>query len=52
MSAADWQVELHALAVRFSGYGVGPDLVCLTLAQAWGLFVFLRRVAARGDGDA
>ena len=51
MSSADWLDELQLLAVRCSGNGVGPNLACLTLAQAWGLFVFLRRLAA-GGADA
>ena len=46
--AASWLEELQSLAVRFSGYGIGPDLAGLTLAQAWGLFLFLRRLAAVG----
>lgn len=45
---ASWLDELQSLAVRFSGYGIGPDLAGLTLAQAWGLFLFLRRLAAVG----
>ena len=40
-SPADWLDELQSLVVRFSGYGIGPDLVGLTLARAWGLFLFL-----------
>ena len=43
-----WLDELRSLTVRFSGYGIGPDLAGLTLAQAWGLFLFLRRLAAEG----
>ena len=45
---ASWLVELQALAERFSGYGIGPDIAGLTLAEAWGLFVFLRRIAQGG----
>ena len=48
-SPADWLDEVQLLAVRFSGYAIGPDLAGLTLAQAWGLFLFLRRIA---DGAA
>ena len=40
-AAADWLDELQSLAARFSGYGIGPDQVGLTLARAWGLFLFL-----------
>jgi hypothetical protein len=43
---ASWLNELQALAVRFSGYGIGPDLAGLTLAEPWGLCLFLRRLAA------
>ena len=49
--AGSWLDELQSQAVRFSGYGIGPDLAGLTLAQAWGLFLFLHRLAA-GVADA
>ena len=42
---ASWLDDLQSLAVRFSGYGIGPDLAGLTLTQAWGLFLFVRRLA-------
>ena len=45
---AGWLEELQSLAVRFSGYGIGPDLAALTLTQAWGLYLFLARLAAEG----
>ena len=45
MSAAAWLQDLQALAARFSGYGVGPDLAALSLAEAWGLYVFLHKLA-------
>jgi hypothetical protein len=45
MSAAAWLEDLQELAARFARYGIGPDLAALTLAEAWGLFVFLRRLA-------
>ena len=48
---AAWLDELQSLAARFSDYGVGPDLAGLKQAQAWGLFLFLRRLAA-GSADA
>ena len=49
MSRPDlWLVELQSLAVRFSDYGIGPNLTGLTLAQAWGLLMFLRRLAGEG----
>ena len=40
-----WLAELQSLAVKYSAYGVGPDLGGLTLAQCWGLYLFLRRIA-------
>ena len=49
MTGAPWLEELEMLAVRFSGYGIGPDVASLTLAQAWGVFVFLRRMAGGAD---
>ncbi len=48
MSAPRWLDDLHALAARFSGYGITPDLAALTLAEAWGLYVFLEKLAAAG----
>ena len=47
--AAQWLEELQWLAARFSGHGISPDLAGLTLAQVWGVFVFLRRVAGGAD---
>lgn len=49
MTGAAWFEELQWLAVRFSGCGIGPDVAGLTLAQAWGVFVFLRRMAGGAD---
>ena len=43
--AAPWIEELQWLTVRFSCYGIGPDFAGLTLAQAWGVLLFLRRMA-------
>ena len=42
---AAWLGELQSLAARFSDYGIVPDLAELTLAEAWGVFVFLHRIA-------
>lgn len=49
MSGAAWLEDFQALAARFAALGIGPDLANLTLAQAWGLFVFLSRLAGNGD---
>lgn len=45
MKPAAWLEDLQALAARFAGLGIGPDLATVTLAEAWGIFVFLRRLA-------
>ena len=47
-AAAEWLGRLQGLAVRFSVAGIGPDLAWLTLAEAWGVFMFLQRLAAGG----
>ena len=44
-----WLDELQSLAARLGGHGIGPDLAGLTLAQAWGLFVFLRYLTGGAD---
>lgn len=49
MNTPAWLEDLQALAARFGAYGIGPDLAALTLAQAWGLYRFLCRVAGGGD---
>ena len=52
IAAADWPDQLRGLAFRFSAYGIGPELAGLTLADAWGLFLFLRRLAGGGAAGA
>ena len=47
--SAQWFDELEWLAARFSGYGIGPDLAGLTLAQLLGVFIFLRRLSGGAD---
>ena len=49
MNAPAWLEDLQALAARFAGLGIGPDLAALTLAEAWGLYRFLARIAGSGD---
>ena len=49
MNAPAWLEDLQALAARFAGLGIDADLAALTLAEAWGLLVFLRRLAGGGD---
>ena len=45
---AAWLSELESLTVRFGTFGIGPDLASLTLADAWGLYRYLSRVAVGG----
>jgi hypothetical protein len=45
MRAAAWLEDLQMLVARFAGHGIGPDLAALTLAEAWGLYVFLNKLA-------
>jgi hypothetical protein len=47
-AAAEWLDRLQCLAVHFSVAGIGPDLAGLTLAEAWGVVMFLQRLAAGG----
>lgn len=49
MNGPGWLEDLHALAARFDWMGIGPDLAELTLAEAWGLYRFLTRIAGGGD---
>lgn len=49
MKALAWLDDLQALAACFSGYGIAPDMVGMSLAQAWGLYRFLCRLAGSGD---
>ena len=51
MKRRDWQTQLRELAARFTAYGIDADLASLTLAEAWGVYRFLLRLAA-GGGDA
>jgi hypothetical protein len=44
----DWQVRLHELAARFPQYCAGTDVALLPLADQWGLFRFLTRLAEGG----
>lgn len=37
--------RVHALAVRFGHLGLQHDLACLTLAELWGVYRYLQRLA-------
>lgn len=41
-----WRQDLCALAWRFESYGVTGDLALLDLAELWGLYRFLKRLAS------
>ena len=45
MTAPTWIERLRWLAARFPEYGIGADLCALSVADAWGLYRFLVRVA-------
>ena len=44
-----WLEELQLLSLRFSNYGISPDLAGLTRADARGLWLFLCRIAGGAD---
>ena len=45
MSAPAWLERLEWLVARFPEYGIGADLAALTVADCWGLYRFLVRIA-------
>lgn len=45
MTAPAWLNELETLSVRFSHLGISADLASLTLAEAWAVLQYLRRIA-------
>jgi|CXWL01.1.fsa_nt_gi hypothetical protein len=45
MKPDDWLEHLQSLAVRFSHLGVGADLAALSMIEAWGVYLFLSRLA-------
>jgi hypothetical protein len=45
MNKQDWMERLQMLSVRFSYLGIGADLATLTIIEAWGLYLFLSRLA-------
>jgi hypothetical protein len=44
----DWQARLHELAARFPQHCAGTDVALLSLADQWGLYRFLTRLAEGG----
>lgn len=51
MTPPAWLERLQSLAARFSELGVGPDLAGLSLADLWGVYQLLSRIA-NGGTDA
>ncbi len=45
MMTEDWLVRLYNLAYRFPHLGVTADLASLSMAELWGLYCYLRRLA-------
>ena len=44
-SPSNWYTDLEALAIRFAHLGVTADLSALTIAEAYALLCWLRRLA-------
>jgi hypothetical protein len=47
MRPNDWLTRLQYLAARFQHYGIAGDLAGLALVDAWGLYLYLQRLAER-----
>ena len=45
MTRQPWIERLQRLVERFPEYGIGPDLGGLAIADLWGLWRFLERIA-------
>ena len=45
MSNETWQERLQMLSVRYSHLGIGADMAALSIVEAWGLYLFLSRLA-------
>lgn len=45
MNNQDWMERLQCLSVRFSHLGVGADIAALSIVEAWGLYLYLSRLA-------
>jgi hypothetical protein len=43
-----WQVRLYELAARFPQHYAGTDVALLSLADQWGTYRFLTRLAEGG----
>ena len=45
MHSETWVERLQCLSARFSHLGIGADLAALSMIEAWGLYLFLSRLA-------
>lgn len=45
MNNEAWLERLQTLSNRFACLGISPDLAALSLIEAWGLYLFLSRLA-------
>lgn len=45
MNNLGWMERLQCHSVRFSHLGIGGDIAALSLIEAWGLYLFLSRLA-------
>jgi len=45
MNNLDWLDRLQCLSARFSHLGIGADIAALSIVEAWGLYLFLSRLA-------
>lgn len=45
MNNLDWLERLQSLSARFSHLGMSADLSALSVIEAWGLYLFLLRLA-------
>jgi hypothetical protein len=48
MSPQTWLQGLYSLLARFPEYGIGADITALSLAELWGVYRFLARLAEGG----
>ena len=45
MNNEAWLERLQTLTVRFAHLGIGADIAALSIVEAWGLYLYLSRLA-------
>ncbi len=45
MTDYTWLLRLHGLLERFPQYGIGADMAAMSIAELWGVYCFLQRLA-------